>query len=67
MKKDIKIQLDILEEFRCKPLLTETKIEVSVKNGIATLSGTYDNYSEKITAERVVKSISGVRAVVGSI
>ena len=63
MKTDAKIQKDVMEELKWYPFLNASEIGVAVKNGIVTLSGQVDSHSKKITAEKVAKKVSGVKAI----
>ncbi len=63
MKNDQQIQTDVQTQLKWEPFLNASEIGVSVKNGIVTLSGMVDTYSKKMAAERVTKSIYGVKAV----
>lgn len=63
MKNDQQIQSDVQAQLRWEPFLNASEIGVSVKNGIVTLSGMVDAYSKKMAAERVAKTVFGVKAV----
>lgn len=63
MKTDLEIQKDVIYQLKWEPFITSSSIGVAVKNGIVTLSGTVDNYAQKLCAERAVKKISGVKAL----
>ncbi|WNH10638.1 BON domain-containing protein [Thalassobellus suaedae] len=63
MRTDSKIKEDVLDELAWQPNIDETQIGVLVDNGVVTLTGTVDSYSKKVTAEKAVKSVFGVRAV----
>lgn len=63
MKTDHLIQEDILEALRWEPFLNETEIGVAVKDGLVTLSGMVDTYAKKLSVEKVVKKVSGVKAI----
>lgn len=63
MKKDIEIQKNVIEELKCTPLIKVNEIGVAVKNGIVTLSGIVDSYPKKITIEKAVKKIAGVKGI----
>lgn len=52
-----------MTELKWQPFLTSSTIGVAVKNGIVTLSGTVDNYSQKMAAERATKKVAGVKAI----
>ena len=63
MKNDIKLKDDILDELCFEPSINETDIGVLVKNGVVTLTGHVDSYTQKLAAERVAMGIDGVKAV----
>ncbi|RYF87529.1 MAG: BON domain-containing protein [Chitinophagaceae bacterium] len=63
MKNDSEIQQAVMTELKWQPFLTASAIGVAVKNGIVTLSGTVDNYSQKLAAERAAKKVVGVKAI----
>lgn len=63
MKTDIQIQKDVMDELKWEPSLNASEIGVAVKNGVVTLSGIVDSYIKKVTAEKAVKKVSGVKAV----
>ncbi|WP_137808098.1 BON domain-containing protein [Pseudomonas sp. G(2018)] len=60
---DLNLRKTILEELEFQPDIDAAHIGVSVENGVVTLSGHVKNYAQKISAERAVKAIKGVRAV----
>lgn len=63
MRTDSQIKEDVLAELAWQPNIDETQIGVLVDKGVVTLTGTVDSYSKKITAEKAVKSVFGVKAV----
>lgn len=63
MKTDLEIQQDVINELKWQPFLKSANIGVAVKNGIVTLSGNVDNYSQKIEAEKASKKVTGVKAI----
>jgi osmotically-inducible protein OsmY len=63
MKTDLEIQQDVMNEVKWQPFLKSANIGVAVKNGIVTLSGNVDNYSQKIQAEKAAKKVTGVKAI----
>lgn len=67
MKTDLKIKEDVLAELEWQPNIDETQIGVIVKDGIVTLEGTVDSYAKKLAAEKAVKNVYGVKAVVEGI
>ena len=54
MKTDSELQKDILDELLWDPLIPDAKVGVSVSDGVVTLTGHLDSYSEKIAARHAV-------------
>ena len=52
MKTDAQIKRDVQDELIWEPSIDETKIGVSVEDGVVTLSGEVDSYAKKIAAEK---------------
>jgi osmotically-inducible protein OsmY len=67
MKSDYQIQKDVIAELKWDPFLGASEIEAAVQNGIITLSGSVDTFSRKMSAEKVVKRVGGVKAVENNI
>jgi len=63
MERDIEIQTNVMEELKTIPMLKANEIGVAVKNGIVTLCGIVDSYPKKISIEKVVKKIAGVKGI----
>jgi osmotically-inducible protein OsmY len=63
MKTDELIQNDVIKELKWEPSVDATKIGVSVRDGIVTLSGYVDTFIEKLAAERVASRVIGVKAI----
>lgn len=63
MKTDSKIKIDVQDELSWEPSIDETKIGVSVDDGVVTLSGEVDSYAKKMAAEKAAKRVHGVKAV----
>jgi len=63
MRTDAELQRAIQDELVFEPSVVATNIGVTVKNGIATLSGYVSSYTEKWAAERAAERVSGVRAL----
>jgi osmotically-inducible protein OsmY len=61
------LRKEIIEALKWDPLLNSNTIEVSVQDGIVTLSGIVDNYNNKKQAEHIVKHVSGVKSVLDNI
>lgn len=56
-----------MEELRWEPSLNAAQIGVAVHNGIVTLNGIVQFYSEKLTAENAAKRVKGVKALADNI
>ncbi len=63
MKTDSQIQQDLMEELKWEPFLRDEEIGVTVKNGVAILSGKVDSYAKKMAAERAARKVAGVKAI----
>ena len=60
---DLSLRKAILEELEFQPQIDAATIGVAVENGVVTLTGHVSSYVQKISAERAVKGVKGVRAV----
>lgn len=60
---DLSLRQSIMDELEFQPEIDAANIGVTVDNGVVTLTGHVKSYAQKISAERAVKSIKGVRAV----
>ena len=67
MKTNEELQKSVQRALRWQPQLENSQIGVTVKDGIVTLSGTVAAYAQKELAEKTVKGVTGVRAVVENI
>jgi osmotically-inducible protein OsmY len=68
MKKNNDVLLkEVKEAIKWEPILNSNDIDVSVNDGIVTLGGTVDNYTQKKEAEQTAKNIAGVKAVVDDV
>lgn len=61
---DQQLHTEILAELEFEPEVHPERIGVSVENGVVTLSGHVDSYSQKLAAERVVKRVYSAKALV---
>src|SRR5262245_53397120 len=65
---DLDMRQNVEAELRCEQeLRTSASVGVSVKDGIVTLTGTVETYSEKLPADRAAARISGVKAIVNEL
>jgi osmotically-inducible protein OsmY len=58
------LQIDVQDAIKWDPLLNAAEIGVTAKDGMITLTGTVENYANKLEAEDTVKSVKGVKAVI---
>lgn len=67
MKIDSQLQHDVIAELEWEPSVDSSQIGVAAKSGVITLTGAVPRYVEKMEAERLAKSIAGVKAVANDI
>jgi osmotically-inducible protein OsmY len=67
MKTDRELREDVMDELKWEPSINDTNIGVAVGDGVVTLSGTVDHYSEKLSAEDAALRVYGVKAVANEI
>jgi osmotically-inducible protein OsmY len=67
MKDDKQLQRGVLEELQWEPSVDAADIGVAAHGGVVTLTGVARSYSEKLSAERVVKRVHGVKGVANDI
>jgi osmotically-inducible protein OsmY len=64
MKTDSEVQRSVQDELNWEPGVTNaSKIGVAVKDGVVTLTGVVNSYTEKWAAERAAKRVFGVNAL----
>jgi len=63
MKTDTQIQTDVLAELKWEPSVNAAQIGVEVKEGVVTLAGKVNSFSEKWDAERAARRVCGVKAL----
>jgi osmotically-inducible protein OsmY len=61
---DKALRQSILDELEFEPSIDAAHIGLAVDNGVVTLSGHVSSYEEKLAAERVVRRVKGVKAIV---
>ncbi len=67
MKADIDLQHDVQAELEWDPSVDAAHIGVTAAAGVVTLTGTVPHFVQKLTAERIAKSVSGVKAIANDI
>lgn len=63
MKTDMQLQSDVLEELKWEPSVNAAHIGVEVKEGVVTLDGHVDSFTEKWRAEEAAQRVAGVKAL----
>jgi osmotically-inducible protein OsmY len=62
------LRSELLDELEWEPRLDTSRLAVTVAHdGVVTLSGIVANYAQKVAAERAVKRVKGVHAVVNDV
>jgi osmotically-inducible protein OsmY len=67
MSTDESLQFTVQQALRWEPQMHDAQLGVTAHKGIITLMGILPNYFLKVEAERIVKNIDGVRAIVEKI
>ncbi len=67
MKTDLQLQHDVIDELEWHPSIDASKIGVTAANGVVTLTGSVSQYADKMEAERIAKSVAGVKAIADDI
>jgi osmotically-inducible protein OsmY len=62
-RSDADVKQDVRDELQWEPSLQSDHLEVGVRNGIVTLTGTIRSYFERWTAENVARRVNGVMAL----
>jgi osmotically-inducible protein OsmY len=67
MKNNEILRADVEKAIKWEPLLNASEIGVTAQDGIITLTGTVNNFSQKRYAEDAARSVLGVKVVVEKI
>lgn len=67
MKTDFQIQKDVREELTWEPSINIKDINLSVKNGIVTLSGSVDANIKREKIKKAAKRVEGVKRVIDNL
>jgi len=67
MKPELELKHDVLAQLEAEPGVDAAHIGVTVTNGVVTLTGTVPTYAEKLAANRAVKRLDGVQALVSEL
>jgi osmotically-inducible protein OsmY len=63
MKTDLELRQDVERQLAWDPKVDATKIAVTAKNGVVTLTGHVQSFREKWEADKVVKGVLGVTGI----
>jgi osmotically-inducible protein OsmY len=63
MKTDAQLKADVTDELAWDAAINATHIGVAVKDGVVTLSGHLDSFSEKHAVDHAVRRVAGVRGI----
>lgn len=62
------LRQELLDELEWEPKLGASRLDIAVADdGVVTITGMVENYAQKIAAERAVKRVKGVHAVVNDV
>lgn len=67
MKTDQELNRDVIAQLELDASIRDEDIAVRVKDGVATLAGTVDDYAQRWAAERALEHVHGVRAIVNDL
>jgi osmotically-inducible protein OsmY len=63
MRTDHEVHRDIVEELGCDGRVGGLDVDVTVKDGVVTLSGAVRTIAQLVAAERAMESIEGVKRI----
>jgi osmotically-inducible protein OsmY len=63
MKTDQEILRNILNELKWLPFNNRNRFDIRVKDGVVTITGSVETYSQKIRVEETVLKLAGVRSI----
>jgi osmotically-inducible protein OsmY len=63
VKNDNELQEDVVAELQWEPSVKASGIGVSAKDGVVTLSGVVDSYSEKLAARNATSRVFSVKGI----
>src|ERR1700733_1753604 len=67
MSDDTQLQSSVLAELKWRPSVDSAHIGVTADDGIVTLTGQVQHYTEKLAAENAAKEVLGVRGIANDI
>jgi osmotically-inducible protein OsmY len=63
VKTDADLKREVEAELAWDPAVQSTAVGVAVKNGVVTLTGHLDTYSEKWAVEKALRRVEGIKAI----
>jgi osmotically-inducible protein OsmY len=64
MKTDLELKQDVLSRLELEPKIDPAELGVSVENGVVTLKGNMESEEDRVSAERAVRFVKGVKGLV---
>lgn len=66
-REDVQIRNDLVTALAVDPATDSYELDVDLRDGTVTLTGTVDSYKEKMLAEQVAKGVRGVQGIENNI
>lgn len=63
MRTDAELKADLMERLDAIPAVNASDIDVTVDNGMVTLSGQVDTHQTRFQVERTARRVSGIRGL----
>ena len=63
MRTDAELKADLMERLDAIPAVNASDIEISVDQGMVTLSGQVDTHQTRFQVERTARRVSGIRGL----
>ena len=67
MFDDKQLQQAVIDQLKWEPSVKAAHIGVTAKDGVVTLMGHVESYSEKFAAEKAARRVKDVKAVAGNL
>ncbi len=63
MRTDAELKADLMERLDAIPAVNASEIDITVDNGMVTLSGQVDTHQTRFQVERTARRVSGIRGL----
>ena len=63
MRTDAELKADLMERLDAIPAISASDIQISVDDGLATLSGEVDTHQTRFQVERTARRVAGLRGL----